>query len=276
MRQRTAAKVATIVLTAALLAVLLFPFLVMISTMLRSSTEIYVKPPRWIPQRVVFTNFVQVWAEYDLLVYFRSSLIIAVGATLMNGCLTTPAAYAVSRLRFAGRSVILFLFLVVQMFSPVIVVISLFKIMAGVRLLDTYLSMILAVTVFTIAFTTWMMSGYFRSIPLEIEEAALIDGCSRLRTMVRVMLPIAAPGVVTAMIYTFIYGWNEFLFGLSFMQSKGKMPLTIALYNFVGRWSTQWEMLTTAAFLAIIPVLALFYLIEKQLVAGLTGGAVKQ
>lgn len=276
MRQRTAAKVVTIVLTAALLAVLLFPFLVMISTMLRSSTEIYVKPPRWIPQRVVFTNFVQVWAEYDLLVYFRSSLIIAVGATLLNGCLTTPAAYAVSRLRFAGRSVILFLFLVVQMFSPVIVVISLFKIMAGVRLLDTYLSMILAVTVFTIAFTTWMMSGYFRSIPLEIEEAALIDGCSRLRTMVRVMLPIAAPGVVTAMIYTFIYGWNEFLFGLSFMQSKGKMPLTIALYNFVGRWSTQWEMLTTAAFLAIIPVLALFYLIEKQLVAGLTGGAVKQ
>ena len=276
MRQRTAAKVVTIVLTAALLAVLLFPFLVMISTMLRSSTEIYVKPPRWIPQRIVFTNFVQVWAEYDLLVYFRSSLIIAVGATLLNGCLTTPAAYAVSRLRFAGRSVILFLFLVVQMFSPVIVVISLFKIMAGVRLLDTYLSMILAVTVFTIAFTTWMMSGYFRSIPLEIEEAALIDGCSRLRTMVRVMLPIAAPGVVTAMIYTFIYGWNEFLFGLSFMQSKGKMPLTIALYNFVGRWSTQWEMLTTAAFLAIIPVLALFYLIEKQLVAGLTGGAVKQ
>lgn len=276
MRQRTAAKVATIVLTAALLAVLLFPFLVMISTMLRSSTEIYVKPPRWIPQRVVFTNFVHVWAEYDLLVYFRSSLIIAVGATLLNGCLTTPAAYAVSRLRFAGRSVILFLFLVVQMFSPVIVVISLFKIMAGVRLLDTYLSMILAITVFTVAFTTWMMSGYFRSIPLEIEEAALIDGCSRLRTMVRVMLPIAAPGVVTAMIYTFIYGWNEFLFGLSFMQSKGKMPLTIALYNFVGRWSTQWEMLTTAAFLAIIPVLALFYLIEKQLVTGLTGGAVKQ
>lgn len=276
MRQHTATKVATIVLTAALLAVLLFPFLVMISTMLRSSTEIYVKPPRWIPQRVVFTNFVHVWAEYDLLVYFRSSLIIAVGATLLNGCLTTPAAYAVSRLRFAGRSVILFLFLVVQMFSPVIVVISLFKIMAGVRLLDTYLSMILAVTVFTIAFTTWMMSGYFRSIPLEIEEAALIDGCSRLRTMVRVMLPIAAPGVVTAMIYTFIYGWNEFLFGLSFMQSKGKMPLTIALYNFVGRWSTQWEMLTTAAFLAIIPVLALFYLIEKQLVTGLTGGAVKQ
>jgi multiple sugar transport system permease protein len=265
-----------IALTIVLLVILLFPFLVMVSTMLRSSEEIFVTPPRWIPERVVFTNFIEVWDQYDLIVYFKSSFIIAIGATLLNACLTVPAAYAISRLRFAGRGVILFLFLVVQMFSPVIVVISLFKIMAGAGLLDTYLSMILAIAVFTIAFTIWMMSGYFRSIPLEVEEAAMIDGCTRVQTMVRVMLPIAAPGVVTAMIYTFIYGWNEFLFGLSFIQSKGKMPLTIALFNFVGRWSTQWELLTTAAFLAIIPVLVLFYLIEKQLVTGLTGGAVKQ
>ena len=276
MRWRRPGKPVAIASTLVLLAILLFPFLVMISTMLRSSTEVYVTPPRWIPERVVLTNFIEVWEQYDLIVYFKSSLIIAVGATVLNACLTLPAAYAVARLRFAGRGVILFLFLVVQMFSPVIVVISLFKVMAGAGLLDTYLSMILAIAVFTIAFTIWMMSGYFRSIPIEIEEAALIDGCSRVQTMVRVMLPIAAPGVVTAMIYTFIYGWNEFLFGLSFMQSKGKMPLTIALFNFVGRWSTQWELLTTAAFLAIIPVLVLFYLIEKQLVTGLTGGAVKQ
>ena len=174
------------------------------------------------------------------------------------------------------RGLILYLFLVIQMFSPVIVVISLFKIMAGIGLLDTYISLILAISVFTIAFTIWMMNGYFKSIPKEIEEAALIDGCSRVQTITRIMLPIAVPGLVTAMIYTFIYAWNEFLFGLSFIQSKPKMPLTIALYNFVGRWSTQWEMLTTAAFLAIIPVLVLFYIIEKRLVAGLAGGAVKE
>ena len=276
MRSDRRAKTIAVALTIVLLVILLFPFLVMVSTMLRSSDEVYVTPPRWIPERVVFTNFIEVWDQYDLFVYFKSSFIIAAGATLLNTCLTVPAAYALSRLRFAGRGVILFLFLVVQMFSPVIVVISLFKIMAGAGLLDTYLSLILAIAVFTIAFTIWMMSGYFRSIPPEVEEAALIDGCTRVQTMIRVMLPIAAPGVVTAMIYTFIFGWNEFLFGLSFIQSKGKMPLTIALFNFVGRWSTQWEMLTTAAFLAIIPVLVLFYLIEKQLVTGLTGGAVKQ
>jgi multiple sugar transport system permease protein len=161
------------------------------------------------------------------------------------------------------------------MFSPVIVVISLFKVVASLRLLDTYLSLILANAVFTIAFTTWMMNGYFRSIPKEIEEAALIDGCSRVQTITRIMLPIAVPGLVTTMIYSFIAAWNEFLFGLTFIQSKQKMPLVLGLYNFVGRWTTQWELLNAAAFVALIPVLVLFYIIEKRLVAGLAGGAVK-
>ncbi|MBN1836985.1 MAG: carbohydrate ABC transporter permease, partial [Spirochaetales bacterium] len=107
------------------------------------------------------------------------------------------------------------------------------------------------------------------------EEAALIDGCTRVQTITRVMIPIAVPGLVTAMIYSFIYAWNEFLFGLTFIQSKARMPLVIGLYQFVGRWTTQWELLNAAAFWALIPVLVLFYLIEKRLVAGLAGGAVK-
>lgn len=276
MKWKNRGKPVVIVITIILLLFLLFPFFVMISTMLKSNAEAYAIPPRWIPEKIMFSNFIKVWSQYELIVYFKSSLIIAIGATIINTLLTVPAAYAVARLRFVGRGVILYLFLVIQMFSPVIVVISLFKIMAGIGLLDTYISLILAISVFTIAFTIWMMNGYFKSIPKEIEEAALIDGCSRVQTITRVMIPIAVPGLVTAMIYTFIYAWNEFLFGLTFIQSKSKMPLTIALYNFVGRWSTQWEMLTTAAFLAIIPVLVLFYIIEKRLVAGLAGGAVKE
>ena len=119
------------------------------------------------------------------------------------------------------------------------------------------------------------MNGYFRSIPKEIEEAALIDGCSRVQTITRIMLPIAVPGLVTTMIYSFIAAWNEFLFGLTFIQSKQKVPLVLGLYNFVGRWTTQWELLNAAAFVALVPVLVLFYIIEKRLVAGLAGGAVK-
>jgi len=269
-------KLPAVIITIVLLFFLLFPFFVMISTMLKSSVEVYSMPPTWIPQKFHFSNFITVWSEFELFIFFRSSIIIAVGATIFNTILTVPAAYAVARLRFVGRKFILYLFLVIQMFSPVIVIISLFKIMVGLNLLDTYFSLIIANSVFTIAFTIWMMNGYFKSIPVEIEEAALIDGCSRVQTITRIMIPIAVPGLVTAMIYTFIYAWNEFLFGLTFIQSRPKMPLVLALYNFVGRWSTQWELLATAAFLAIIPVLILFYMIERRLVAGLAGGAVKE
>ena len=269
-------KLPAVIITIVLLLFLLFPFFVMISTMLKSSTEVYSSPPTWIPQKFHFSNFITVWSEFELFIFFRSSIIIAVGATIFNTILTVPAAYAVARLRFIGRKFILYLFLVIQMFSPVIVIISLFKIMVGLNLLDTYFSLIIANSVFTIAFTIWMMNGYFKSIPVEIAEAALIDGCSRVQTITRIMIPIAVPGLVTAMIYTFIYAWNEFLFGLTFIQSRPKMPLVLALYNFVGRWSTQWELLATAAFLAIIPVLVLFYVIERRLVAGLAGGAVKE
>lgn len=269
-------KLPAVIITIVLLFFLLFPFFVMISTMLKSSVEVYSMPPTWIPQKFHFSNFITVWSEFELFIFFRSSIIIAVGATIFNTILTVPAAYAVARLRFVGRKFILYLFLVIQMFSPVIVIISLFKIMVGLNLLDTYFSLIIANSVFTIAFTIWMMNGYFKSIPVELEEAALIDGCSRVQTITRIMIPIAVPGLVTAMIYTFIYAWNEFLFGLTFIQSRMKMPLVLALYNFVGRWTTQWELLATAAFLAIIPVLVLFYIIEKRLVAGLAGGAVKE
>jgi multiple sugar transport system permease protein len=247
----------------------------MLSTMLKSAEEVYTNPPYWIPKSWKFSNLIRLWSEFDFAVYLKSSLIISLGSLLLNTLLTVPAAYAVARLRFVGRGVILYLFLVIQMFSPVIVVISLFKTMAALKLLDTYLSLILANAVFTIAFTIWMMNGYFRSIPIEIEEAALIDGCSRVQTITKIMLPIAVPGLVTTMIYSFIAAWNEFLFGLTFIQSKQKMPLVLGLYNFVGRWTTQWELLNAAAFVALVPVLVLFYLIEKRLVAGLAGGAVK-
>lgn len=275
MKWRTKNRPVALLLTALLLVLMLFPFAIMITTMLRGGNEIYVSPPRWIPEDITLVNLVNVWGEYNLLTYFESSFIVAVGTTLLNLLLSVPAAYAVARLRFPGRQFSLYLFLAIQMFSPVIIVISLFRIFAGLNLIDSYWSLILANTVFTMSFTVWMMTGYFRSIPLEIEEAARMDGCSRVQTIRRIMLPIAAPGLVTAMIYTFIWAWNEFLFALSFIKSAPKMPLTLGIYRFVGRWSTQWEMLTAAAFLALIPVVVLFYVIERRLVQGLAGGAVK-
>ena len=265
----------TYTLTIILLLIMLFPFFVMISTMLRTSQEIYVIPTYWIPKNLTFNNFIKVWSEFKLFTYFRNSIIVAIGTTALTTLICIPAAYSVARFLFPGRRPILYLLLIMQMFSPVIIIISLFKIYVRLSLLDSFGGLIIANTVFSLSFTIWLMFGYFSSIPNEIEDAARIDGCSRVATLIRIMIPIAAPGLVTAMIYTFIVAWNDFLFALSFINAQVKMPLTLGIYQFVGRWSTQWEMLTVAAFIALLPVLILFYLIEKQLVSGLAGGAVK-
>ena len=275
MRWQNRSRWIAVPLTLILLLILLFPFFVMISTMIKSGKDVYSVPPMWIPTHVEWGNFVNVWTQYDLAHSFLASLIIALGATALNTLLCVPAAYAVARLRFPGRKFAMYLLLMIEMFSPVIVIISLFKVVAGFHMLDTYGALIILDALFTVAFNTWMMNGYFKTIPKDIEEAALIDGCNRVQTMTRIMLPISVPGLVTVMIYAFIFAWNEFLFALTFISSQNKMPLTIALYNFVGQYNTQWQYLTMAAFLALIPVLVLFYIIERRLVAGLAGGAVK-
>ncbi len=268
-------KIVVCFLTVVILLVLLFPFFVTLSTAFKPLKEVYTSPPHWIPYRLWWRNFSDVWRKYPLLQYFINSFIIASGATLLNMVLCIPAAYAVARLRFAGRRFLLFSFLVVQMFSPIIVVISLFKIFARLGMVDTLSSLVVVNTVFTLAFSIWMLNGYFSTIPMEIEEAALIDGCTRLKTITHVTLPIAMPGVVTTLIYTFIWAWNEFMFALTLINTAAKKPLTLGLYGLVGRWEVQWQYLTAASLFAVTPVIVLFILIEKQLVRGLAGGAIK-
>jgi len=275
MEQKNKFKIAVYVLTIVILLVLLFPFFVTFSTALKPIKEVYASPPHWIPREFYWRNFSEVWEKSPLAQYFINSFVVASGATVLNMILCIPAAYAVARLRFTGRRFLLFSFLVVQMFSPVIVVISLFKIFAGLGLVDTLSSLVIVNTVFTLAFSIWMLNGYFSTIPMEIEEAALIDGCTRLKTIIHVTLPIAMPGVVTTLIYTFIAAWNEFMFALTLINTVAKRPLTLGLYEFVGRWEVQWQYLTAASLFAVAPVIILFILIEKQLVRGLAGGAIK-
>jgi multiple sugar transport system permease protein len=275
MKQKSQFKLFVYCAITAIVLVLLFPFFVMLSTAFKDLNEVYMSPPYWIPHRLAWENFQHIWQKYPLLNYFINSLIVASGATILATVLCVPAAYACARLRFSGRKAILFTMLVVQMFSPIIVVIALYKLVVALGLADTRTSLILVNAVFTLAFAIWMMNGYFSTIPKEIEEAALIDGCTRIQTMTRITLPIAMPGVVTVIIYTFISAWNEFMFALTFINSMEKRPLTLGLYNFVGRWTVSWHYLMAAALLAIIPVIILFMFIEKQLVHGLAGGAVK-
>lgn len=260
------------------LVVLLFPFLVMTSTALTPRDEVMAPHKRWVPRNPRPQNFVEVFQEVPLGRHFLNSLIIAVGATLVSVGCATPAAWALSRLRFPGRSSFLFTVLVTQMFSPIVLIMALYRLMSGYGLLEgpwVYLSLILANGAFSLAFSVWLLTGYFSTVPTEVEEAAMIDGCTRLGTLRRVILPLSLPGIVTTVIFAFIAAWNEFMFALTLVGQKEYEPLTVGIYSFVERYGTQWPYLCAASLLATIPVVVLFLAIERQLMRGLTAGALK-
>ena len=263
------------IILAVMLAISLIPFLVTLVTSLKDVSEVYTSPPTWIPVEPTFKNYREVFERYPMGRYFLNSFIIAIGATLLNAAFSIPAAYATARLRFRGKKFFMYLLLMVQMFSPIIIIIALFRQMSIFGLLNSYLGLILVNAVFTLSFSIWMLSAYFLKIPFELEESAMIDGCNRFQAIVKILIPLAMPGLTATMIYTFINAWNEFVFALTFTTTPEMRPLTVGLYSFVGRWSIQWQYITTASILGIVPIVLLFMLVEKQLMSGLMGGAIK-
>jgi len=263
------------IILAVMLAISLIPFLVTLITSLKDVSEVYTSPPTWIPVEPTFKNYREVFERYPMGRYFLNSFIIAIGATLLNAAFSIPAAYATARLRFRGKKFFMYLLLMVQMFSPIIIIIALFRQMSIFGLLNSYLGLILVNAVFTLTFSIWMLSAYFLKVPFELEESAMIDGCNRFQAIVKILIPLAMPGLTATMIYTFINAWNEFVFALTFTTTPEMRPLTVGLYSFVGRWSIQWQYITTASILGIVPIVLLFMLVEKQLMSGLMGGAIK-
>ncbi|ABL80932.1 MULTISPECIES: carbohydrate ABC transporter permease [unclassified Nocardioides] len=257
------------------LAVSTFPFAFAFSTALRPRAELFHYPPTWLPDTWSWHNFVDVWSAVPLARYVRNSLVVSLGATALNVTLAVPAAYALARLDFPGKTLFRQLLLVTQMFSPVVLVIGLFRFMSRLQLVDTSSSLIITYAALSLAFSVWFLAGYFESVPVEIEEAAMIDGCSRVTALVRVVLPMSAPGLVAALVFAFIWSWNEFMIALTFISTPDKRTLPLGIYSFLGQYSVEWHYLMAAALIAGIPVLVLFLLIEKHLVKGLTAGAVK-
>jgi multiple sugar transport system permease protein len=266
-----------------MLVIVLFPFAVMITTALKTPAEIAAPSGphaayHFIPTQPHPANFAEVFHAMPLARSFANSLIIACGATLLGLVCAIPAAYALARLTFPGKKPVLFLVLTTQMFSPIVLIIALFSQFTNYGLLEgsrVYLALIIANAAASLAFGIWLLTGYFSTIPEEVEEAALIDGCSRFQTISRIILPIALPGVVTTVIFSFISAWNEFVFALTFVSSDAFKPLTVLIPSFIGQYGTQWQLLMAAALLATIPVIALFLGVEKHLVRGLTAGSIK-
>jgi multiple sugar transport system permease protein len=202
-------------------------------------------------------------------------VIVAGGATAIAIICGIPAAYALSRMKFKGKKFFLGMVIVSQMFAPVVLLVGIYKVMSVLHLTDTLIALVFINAAFNQAFAIWLLRGTFMSISPEMEQAATIDGCNQVQAMIRVLLPVAAPGIVTALIFVFINAWNEYTIALTLISSDVLKPLTVGITVFNGYNMIEWQYLFASSLFATIPVVVLFICIEKHLVGGLTSGGVK-
>jgi len=260
---------------AALALVFLAPYIVMLLNSLRPSGDVVRTPPTFFPREWQLSTYSQILTDERFLNWLKTSIIVAGSSTVIVILVSIPAAYYTARFRFPGRMAFLLLVLVTQMFSPTALVVGIYREWFNFNMVNTYLALILTNAAFNLAFAVWILHGFFASIPKEVEEAANLDGCSRFGTLRRVMLPLTMPGIVTAVIFTFIAAWNEYVVALTLMLDESKKPLTVGLTSYVTGYEQHWDQLFAAAIVAIVPVVVLFAVIEKHLVGGLTAGSVK-
>ena len=256
--------------------IFVLPYLEMLITAVRPQRELY--EPNYVPHHFAWSNLTNMWgAAFGITSAVRVSLEIAGGATLVVLLVALPAAYYTSRHRFRGRGGFLLLVLATQMLQPTALIVGIYKefLNFGLLNLNPVWSLILVNAGFNLAFAVWILNAYIGSIPVELEQAAMVDGSTRLGALFRVTLPLAMPGVVTALIFTFIAAWNEFISALALTTNGSDYPLTVRLDSFIGQYTVDWQHLFGASVVATIPVFILFALIEGRVVGGLTAGSVK-
>lgn len=260
-----------------LAALFLIPYIVMVLGSLKSRAEFLRIPPTYVPEQWVPDNYATMWDTPETPLPFNlvSTIVISVAATVLVLLVAMPAAYYTARRRFPGRIAFLGLVLITQMLQPTVLVTGLIREFFTLGINDTWLAMILVNAAFNLSFAVWILHSFFASIPIEIEEAAQLDGLSRVQTLVRVSLPLVWPGIVTATIFVIVSCWNEFAASLVILTTAENQPLSVALTKFIGQYDTAWQYVFAISTVGIVPVVILFALIEKRLVAGLTAGSVK-
>lgn len=258
-------------------AFFLAPYLVMLLSSIKSNIDLFHSPALYLPTHAEWGNFTSVWSQIPLASYLINSLIIAGGSTLLVLCVSLPAAYYTARHKFRGRRAFLYTILVTQMFAPVALVVGIYREVASVNGMNSYWALILIDAGFNLAFSVWIMNGYLASIPVDVEDAAKVDGATPFQTMTRVVLPLAKPAIVTAIIFTFIQVWNEFVVAETIFDdpTTNRETLTVGINAFVGLYQTQYNYLFVASLIGIVPVVILFVMIERYLVGGLTAGSIK-
>ena len=264
---------ATLVVAALVLAVA-FPFFRAVAGSLTPEAQLFGGAPLW-PDPPVFYHYKALFTERQFWLPIRNSLIVAGATTLLCVTLGSFCAYALARLRFRGKALLLGAILAVSMFPQIAVVSPLFLLLRSVRLIDTYPGLVLPYLTFAMPLTVWLLVGYFRQLPAELEEAAMVDGASRFRAFREVIVPLALPGLAATAILTFVYSWNEFLFALSFTLGPERQTVPVAIALFRGQYQVPWGQVLAAAIVATAPVAVLVLAFQRRIVQGLTAGAVK-
>lgn len=271
-------KIALYIAIGLFLTFMLLPFVEMFLVSLRPLEHLFRSPYQFWSDDMGWQAYVDIWVTVPKLPrYIFNSVFLAAMTTAICLCFVVPAAYAYARFEFRGKALSLGLFLAVNMFAGAVLLIPLYKLLRGMGLLNTYWAMIIPGAAFLVPTGIWMLKSYLEKIPVELEEAAFVDGASRLYTLRRVILPLAVPGLVVVGVATFIGAYaQQFLFAITFNQERDYMPLPAGIFEFIGYQSVAWNQMMAASIIGILPVLIIFLFLQKFLMAGLTAGAVKE
>ena len=257
-----------------LIVALLFPLYWMLVSSVTAESQIF-ESPSLVPLRPSLDHYRALFDERNFLVPIRNSLIVAGLTTMVTIPVAALCAYALARLRLRGKSALLAFVLAISMFPQISIVPPLYLILRELRLLNTYPGLVLPYLTFSAPLATWLLTAFFRQLPRDLEDAAMMDGASRLRVLRDVVAPLAAPGLASTAILTFLYCWNEFLFALSFTLGPDRYTVPVAIALFRGRYQVPWGEVLAAAMVATLPIALLVFIFQRQIVAGLTAGSVK-
>ena len=256
-------------------AIMLFPVAWMLTVSVRPNVEVMKIPPQWIPTVFTLAPYAKVLGSTRYLRTFLNSYVIALVVTAFSLFIGALAAYALARFRFKGQRAVIMFLIITQMFPLVLLCIPYFRLVVRLGLYDTLTALIVVYTTFTLPFCILMLRSYFAQIPKDMEEAAMVDGCSRLGAIARTLLPMSFPALVGAGLYTFLLAWNEFLFAVVLIESWGKRVITIAIYSLLAEFVTEWSMMMAFSVLASAPLVIAFIFLQRYVVQGMTAGAIK-
>jgi multiple sugar transport system permease protein len=255
--------------------VVLFPFLYAAIFSFAPSSEMFSLTPRLLPKTFTLHNYAVALGGTNFLIYFRNSMIVAMTTVFLSVTIGALAGYALGCLAVPKRNLISVAFLLVYMLPSVLFLVPLYLLIVRLGIADTLLSLIVAYTTFSVPFATWTLRAFFVGVPRELAEAARMDGCSEFGAFLRVVLPLSAPGIATAAVFSFILAWNELLYALTFISSDENQVITVAISATLGQWSSQVGTLLAFTVLAGLPVLIFFTLLNSFLIQGLTAGSLK-